>query len=468
MKIGNKIFKVYLITTILTSLISCKKDKDEKIVLIPNISSINYNIDTSQYPLFYVSFSIVSENASHYEWEFGDGGTSSEKNPVHIYQKQGTYKVCVTAKGENEQKVKSETTLILSLPNVISASFEELNSVIIREVEYSSDTTVYDHVAFPDIAKLSDGRYIVVWREATEHMQNGHGKIMKSFGSSDGLTWTPAELLYDDPNKDDRDYSINRLSDGRLIGCFFKSGDGKTYINYSYDNGLTFTEPVAINTLPGWAVPSSQVVEINNTLWLPTYGNDNSGTYNGSRVIIFKSDDNGNTWSEAICNGASNSNVNLQEPAIINLDNNRLLMHTRCADISGYLLNMRQSVSTDGGQTWSNWKSFNFIGHAPELYLTESGVLISAFRWINSSATYTYTGMIYSINKGETWSNVIKIDDSDAETGYPAIESLGNDKFIIVYYRTEYIRDINNQIISAKWQIKAKIYKCKAIFANNK
>ena len=34
-----------------------------------------------------------------YNWTFGDGGTSSEENPVHIYNETGTYTICVTVSG---------------------------------------------------------------------------------------------------------------------------------------------------------------------------------------------------------------------------------------------------------------------------------------------------------------------------------------------------------------------------------
>jgi gliding motility-associated-like protein len=41
-----------------------------------------------------------SIGASRYLWEFGDGATSSNKDETHIYQKDGTYNVCLTAYNE--------------------------------------------------------------------------------------------------------------------------------------------------------------------------------------------------------------------------------------------------------------------------------------------------------------------------------------------------------------------------------
>jgi PKD repeat protein len=43
-----------------------------------------------------VSFeSQVSGNPSSYAWHFGDGNTSSEQNPTHLYEEGGTYEVCL-------------------------------------------------------------------------------------------------------------------------------------------------------------------------------------------------------------------------------------------------------------------------------------------------------------------------------------------------------------------------------------
>jgi hypothetical protein len=51
------------------------------------------------YPVQFNSF--YNMTASSYEWDFGDGGTSTEANPSHNYTKPGVYKVCVTIRGNN-------------------------------------------------------------------------------------------------------------------------------------------------------------------------------------------------------------------------------------------------------------------------------------------------------------------------------------------------------------------------------
>ena len=44
-----------------------------------------------------VSFTLIPENNTNYWWDFGDGFYSSLLEPVHTYQTQGKYNVCLTA-----------------------------------------------------------------------------------------------------------------------------------------------------------------------------------------------------------------------------------------------------------------------------------------------------------------------------------------------------------------------------------
>lgn len=48
-----------------------------------------------------VTFTNSSANATSYAWDFGDGGTSTDENPVHTYAEAGDYDVTLTAKDDN-------------------------------------------------------------------------------------------------------------------------------------------------------------------------------------------------------------------------------------------------------------------------------------------------------------------------------------------------------------------------------
>ena len=52
-------------------------------------------------PALSVQFTDSSQNTGWRTWYFGDGGTSNEQNPVHIYAAEGTYNVFLSASNEN-------------------------------------------------------------------------------------------------------------------------------------------------------------------------------------------------------------------------------------------------------------------------------------------------------------------------------------------------------------------------------
>ena len=51
----------------------------------------------NQYAPATVNFTNLSSNASSYQWNFGDGATSSATNPTHIYTSSGNYTVTLKA-----------------------------------------------------------------------------------------------------------------------------------------------------------------------------------------------------------------------------------------------------------------------------------------------------------------------------------------------------------------------------------
>jgi len=58
------------------------------------------------------SFTNASINATSYVWSFGDGGQSTEANPVHTYAADGVYTVKLTATNECGDAVFTQTVVI--------------------------------------------------------------------------------------------------------------------------------------------------------------------------------------------------------------------------------------------------------------------------------------------------------------------------------------------------------------------
>lgn len=59
-----------------------------------------------------ISFENTSEKAETYEWEFGDGNTSGEVSPKHVYKSSGNFLVRLKATKEGKTKVKEERIVV--------------------------------------------------------------------------------------------------------------------------------------------------------------------------------------------------------------------------------------------------------------------------------------------------------------------------------------------------------------------
>lgn len=60
-------------------------------------------------PVYFVN---CSQNAISYDWSFGDGYTSNQRNPSNEYDTPGTYQVTMTAYGEYSQDYKTFTDVV--------------------------------------------------------------------------------------------------------------------------------------------------------------------------------------------------------------------------------------------------------------------------------------------------------------------------------------------------------------------
>jgi hypothetical protein len=52
--------------------------------------------------VYFTNNTIVPSNAAQYLWTFGDGSSSTERNPVHTYAAPGAYKVCLKVRISND------------------------------------------------------------------------------------------------------------------------------------------------------------------------------------------------------------------------------------------------------------------------------------------------------------------------------------------------------------------------------
>lgn len=342
------------------------------------------------------------------------------------------------------------------------------SSFIIRKLDSG-------HVAFTDVVRMQDNRLLLVYREGLTHVDTS-GKIIKHFGSADGKTWSEPMILFDEKGIDDRDPSVEVLNNGKVIINFFKYVRGDwinnpaiihIYTGESHDNGQKFTDFFQIdkgdmlinnyqiskdsiwidstgNELTGKA-SSSGIIRFGDKLLLPAYGGyplvrrPNTRVFLSpqSKIYIFESINNGTTWKEKELDIPGSDTVWLQEPSLLNSGDSLLIMHIRTAEGQSVFNpgKMAQSISADGGNTWTELQYFSFIGHSPELYRLSCGVIISGFRYMNDEYTTECVAFIYSIDNGKTWSEPFFVEYcGEEECAYPAFQQLDNNKFLMVFY----------------------------------
>ncbi|MCB2218923.1 MAG: DUF2271 domain-containing protein [Bacteroidetes bacterium] len=109
-----------------------------------------------------VEFTNLSANATTYLWDFGDGNTSTDNNPVHTYAEAGSYNVNLTA-------------------NYLECSDEENHEVSVPLVGLDQETEKERIGVYPNPA---EGKFIVelsskINQSGTIHVYNTRGSVIK-------------------------------------------------------------------------------------------------------------------------------------------------------------------------------------------------------------------------------------------------------------------------------------------------
>lgn len=123
--------------------------------------------DMSKYPTF----------SADYLWDFGDGTTSTEWQPIHDYKKRGTFDVSLTINGPCNRKTTKKMTVyekpICQLK--IEATVVNQKATITISDSANSDTSNYS-------VDFGDGNYMIAKNKTLEHTYADSGTYtIKSF-----------------------------------------------------------------------------------------------------------------------------------------------------------------------------------------------------------------------------------------------------------------------------------------------
>ncbi|RMG22191.1 MAG: PKD domain-containing protein, partial [Bacteroidetes bacterium] len=93
--------------------------------------SANFSFTQDEADFKKISFTNLSISATDFAWDFGDGSSSNEKNPTHVYPGEGTYTVSLTASDKlgaqntYSTAVKVEEKVVPFVPVILNPGFDE-------------------------------------------------------------------------------------------------------------------------------------------------------------------------------------------------------------------------------------------------------------------------------------------------------------------------------------------------------
>jgi len=191
-----KIFAIFVMILIVGS---CSKDdgvntgNPQNVVAAFRISDEKHLVDST---IQFTNESIGLENSTSFEWDFGDGTSSTLKSPTHTYTEVENYIVKLTVKnGSLEDEVSKEITISVSndIPNRISlkSRLDALNGKIIvcaHRANYSgapenSLKSISDAInngigmVELDIRQTKDGQLVLMHDTTIDRTTNGSGKV---------------------------------------------------------------------------------------------------------------------------------------------------------------------------------------------------------------------------------------------------------------------------------------------------
>lgn len=98
----------YKVSLEVTDSTGCTVKKESEKVIHALKPKVGFKADTFACAGYQIKFTNFTPNAASYLWSFGDGETSTQKNPFHIYKNNGRYTVSLTAYGDG-----CDSTMIL-------------------------------------------------------------------------------------------------------------------------------------------------------------------------------------------------------------------------------------------------------------------------------------------------------------------------------------------------------------------
>lgn len=337
-----------------------------------------------------------------------------------------------------------------------------------------------DEALFPGLARAANGDLLVSFCTQFDCQPGGEALLVRS--SDEGRTWDRPVSLVRSKKQDgciNLSVGLTTLKDGTVLYpcCDTKitrkwdQHEADLLILRSHDHGATWSDPTPILTAVIEPFAYGRIIELKNgDLLCPIWGKRQ--TDEPWRTGLVRSRDGGHSWGEHVTIGYDPNTrlpapppitplspyplltpltpdapvhcAGFNESSLVELPDGHILAVLRQQGVSQNIRQMFQSLSHDGGHTWSAPQPMALWGTSPSLHLTASGLLLLGYRnHIGNPQGLEAAGVGLSLSEdfGASWTEHRLLEDPQGyqyqhefEAGYPAFLDLDRHRTLIVFY----------------------------------
>ena len=280
---------VYLVTLLVTDTFD-EVDTDTCIISIINRLPTASFSHSPLAPTFedQVNFYDTSEdddgNLVSWFWDFGDGQSSEERNPVHKYEDKGTYNVSLTV--TDDDRASNTTTIsveIVNIPPTSNFTYFPSNPVMGESIQFTDESIDPENKLTTWAWDFGDGYTASTEDASHQYEEEGTFTVMLVVADDEGATGTISkELVVHGNLKPTASFKCSVTEphagenlqftdtsedlDGSIVSWHWEFGDGKTSTEqnptHKYTETGTFTLQLMVTDDEGATATVSQSIEV--------------------------------------------------------------------------------------------------------------------------------------------------------------------------------------------------------------
>lgn len=278
-----------------------------------------------------------------------------------------------------------------------------------------------------DFIQLKDGRIMFIYTHFTGGGGDHNAAHLSARYSSDyGRTWTQKDkvIIPNEAEMNVMSVSLLRLNTGEIALFYVQKNsleDCRPVMRTSNNEGGTWSNPIDIipdEEIGYYVLNNDRVVQSKSGRLIVPVAQHNSPSFpewtGYGHIMCYLSDDQGRTWHRSTTVLKPTDTVNeakilFQEPGVIELADNRLMMFIRTDEGVQYV-----SHSTNNGETWLGASPSNIASPCSPASIeripqTEELMLV----WNNNGEDQRRTPFNVAISRdeGQTWENIKTLED---------------------------------------------------------